>query len=256
MIRIIAAALLVAATLAKDPAEGWMAYAVGQIPAGVQRITRLDMKWKEPSAPPQSQSFYSPWFGMDPADELNLIQPVNPWVGSSWAAYTEYFQWSPQHNSNSKQISGVKPGQTLSGSLQYYPELDSYNLTQNVLETGTVSTQIVKCQSGKKFTVPYVVFEKVAKCNAYPPDGIVTFFDIRVGCDFKECTEQIKWTPKVLTPNCNMKAVINKAKNTIAITWDTKAKSKYDNMTAAVLYDLNMKGGGWATKLGLERPSE
>eukprot|EP01052_Picozoa_sp_SAG31_P059281 SAG31_NODE_18601_length_630_cov_0.772128_1_plen_36_part_10 len=36
---------------------------------------------------------------MDPADNLNLIQPVNPWTGRSWSAYTEYFQWSPEHNS-------------------------------------------------------------------------------------------------------------------------------------------------------------
>ena len=26
--------------------------------------------------PRQSNSFYSPWFGMDPPDNLNLLQPV------------------------------------------------------------------------------------------------------------------------------------------------------------------------------------
>ena len=55
--------------------------------------------------PKHTRAFFSPWFGMDPADNLNLIQPVNPWSGSSWAMYTEYYQWSPTHNSNSKQVS-------------------------------------------------------------------------------------------------------------------------------------------------------
>ena len=53
---------------------------------------------------------------MDPSDNLNLVQPVNPWSGSSWSMYTEYFQWSPTHNSNSRQHS-VEAGQTLHGQL-------------------------------------------------------------------------------------------------------------------------------------------
>jgi hypothetical protein len=54
---------------------------------------------------------------------------VNPWGGSSWTAYTEYFQWQPEHNSNSRQV-GVKAGQTLVGSLEFLPLRDAYNLTQ------------------------------------------------------------------------------------------------------------------------------
>ena len=52
---------------------------------------------------------------MDPDDNLNLIQPVNPWSGSSWSMYTEYFQWRPTHNSNSKQYK-VNAGETLHGT--------------------------------------------------------------------------------------------------------------------------------------------
>ena len=72
---------------AQDPAGGWMAYAVGDISStGANRITRLDMKWVVSDAPSDKlNAFYSPWFGMDPADNLNLIQPVNPWLGDSWA---------------------------------------------------------------------------------------------------------------------------------------------------------------------------
>merc|ERR1719198_2642851 len=101
------------ATLARaqDPAHGWMAYAVGSIPDDANRITRLEMKWKVSENPRDSRSFFSPWFGMDPNDNLNLIQPVNPWLGRGWSMYTEYFQWSPTHNSNSKSYD-IEAGQT------------------------------------------------------------------------------------------------------------------------------------------------
>merc|ERR1711904_177624 len=110
---------------------------------------------------------------MDPADNLNLLQPVNPWTGQ-WEMYTEYFQWRPTHNSNSQQHS-VKAGQTLHGAITYNEGDDSYEVTQTIVETGVKSSQTVKCQSGKKFTIPYVVYEKTFQCNAYPPDGKVTF---------------------------------------------------------------------------------
>ena len=143
-------------SLAQDPAEGWMAYAVGSIPDSKERITRLEMKWKVGQEPKSSYAFFSPWFGMDPSDNLNLIQPVNPWSGDAWSMYTEYFQWSPVHNSNSEQ-QPVEAGQTLHGSLVYSKEDDSYVLTQKVLETGATSSQTVKCQSGKAYKVPYIV---------------------------------------------------------------------------------------------------
>ena len=122
-------ALPIASTFAQDPADGWMAYAVGSIPESKERITRLEMKWKVGQEPKSSYAFFSPWFGADPADNLNLIQPVNPWSGDSWSMYTEYFQWSPTRNSNSEQRS-VEAGQTLHGSLVYSEADDSYTLTQ------------------------------------------------------------------------------------------------------------------------------
>merc|ERR1719506_272967 len=101
-----------------------MAYAVGKIPSSAQRITKLQMTWKVGAAAKRSSAFYSPWFGMDPADNLNLLQPVNPWEGSSWSMYTEYYQWSPSRNSNSRAYS-VKAGQTLHGSIIYNKASDS-----------------------------------------------------------------------------------------------------------------------------------
>ena len=60
---------------------------------------------------------------------------------------------------------------------------DSYFLSQTVVETGATSTQTVKCQSGKKYLVPYVVYEKVSSCSHYPPDGVVTFHNITMECE-------------------------------------------------------------------------
>jgi len=246
-----AAALFVASAAGQDPAGGWMAYAVGSIPSGKERITKLDMKWKVSEDARRSDSFYSPWFGMDPADNLNLVQPVNPWTGSSWAMYTEYFQWSPEANSNSKQ-QDVKAGQTLHGSLVYSAGGDSYTLTQTVVETGATSSQVVKCQSGKKYTVPYIVYEKTTKCKNYPPDEKVTFFDIVAECDGADCTNDIKWEAKVKDANCEMKAVIT-SNTEISITWSNSAASRFDNMTAGQIYDIN--NHGWARSLNLTRPS-
>ncbi len=56
---------------------------------------------------------------------------------------------------------------------------------QTIVETGVSSTQVVPCQNGKKFVVPYVVYEKVWQCSAYPADEIVTFRDIKISCDNK-----------------------------------------------------------------------
>ena len=251
----IATALVAAPALvaAQDPANGWMAYAVGTVPAGTERITKLEMTWKIGADPRRGTgAFFSPWFGMDPLDNLNLIQPVNPWGGSSWSMYTEYFQWRPEHNSNSQQHI-ARAGQTLHGSLVYDASSDSYICTQTIVETGVKSTQTVKCQNGKKYALPYVVYEKVYPCGDYPPDGIVTFTDIVAECDGKDCAADIQWVGKNKDGgHCNMKANIGAGNKDISITWDTSLPSAYDNHTRTELFDLNYHG--WATKLNLTRP--
>jgi hypothetical protein len=241
-----------AVAFCQDPAGGWMAYAVGSVPAGTQRITKMEATWTVGANPPKSRSFFSPWFGLDPADNLNLIQPVNPWSGSSWSMYTEYYQWSPTHNSNSKTFA-VSAGQTLKGSLVYDASSDSYQLTQTIVETNSISTQTVPCQAKKQYNLPYFVYEKTFPCATYPPDQIVTFRDIVVECDGKDCTDSVKWAAKVKDANCNMQAVITN-QTTISITWDTSAKSLYDTHTDTELVKLNAHG--WARNARLSDAGE
>merc|ERR1712136_13613 len=181
-----------------------------------------EMTWTVGQTPTWSWAFFSPWFGMDPADNLNLIQPVNPWSGSAWSMYTEYYQWSPEHNSNSQSYS-VQAGQTLHGALVYSAADDSYTLSQTVVETGETSSQVVQCQSGKKFVVPYVVYEKVFSCYTYPGDGKVSFRNIIVECDGKDCTQDVQWEARIK---------------------DVNARSAYDNMTRTELINLNAHGWG------------
>ena len=54
-------------------------------------------------------------------------------------------------------------------------------------ETGASSSQVVPCQSGKKYTVPYVVYEKTWPCGDYPPDGKVSFNIVASECDGAPC---------------------------------------------------------------------
>jgi hypothetical protein len=250
MVKIAVAATLASVAVAQDPANGWIAYAVGEAPAGTGRITSLEMTWKVSSSPSRGSAFYSPWFGMDPSDNLNLIQPVNPWGGSSWSMYTEYFQWSPEHNSNSEQ-ERVESGQTLHGALTYHPQFGGYTLNQTIVETGKSSSQFVKDQNGKNYTLPYVVYEKVFPCGDYPPDGKVDFKIVKAECDNVDCMAGIKWSPKVKEDHCNFKANIVSSSE-ISITWDTSMASKYDDFTAQQLHDLNYNG--WATQLNIPRP--
>lgn len=241
-------ASVLVAVAAQDPAPGWMAYAVGAIPEQYERITKLEMTWTVGEAPKSSSAFFSPWFGMDPADNLNLVQPVNPWEGRGWSMYTEYYQWSPSHNSNSRAYN-VQPGQNLHGSVVYDASSDSYTLTQTIVETGETSSQVVKCQSGKKYVIPYVVYEKEWTCSDYPPDGKVTFRNIVVECDGSDCTESVQWQAKVKDSNCDMAAHVESgskavAENEISITWNTRMASRFDNFTEAELIQHNAKGWG------------
>jgi len=60
----IAAAASASIALAQDPADGWMAYAVAELPEGAI-INSASMKWTNLDNPTKGGAFYSPWFGED-----------------------------------------------------------------------------------------------------------------------------------------------------------------------------------------------
>jgi hypothetical protein len=90
--RLLLLAAAAVAVTAQDPAEGWLGYAQAVSPTGAGRITFAEAYWVNLQTPVDGGAFWSPWFGVETSDNLNLLQPVNPWVGDSYSIYNEYFQ--------------------------------------------------------------------------------------------------------------------------------------------------------------------
>lgn len=61
----------------------------------------------------------------------------------------------------------------------------------------------------------------------------------------KDCTKETTWEANVKDDNCEMAAHIDESANTISITWNINASSKYDGMSKNELFNKNFKG--WAT---------
>jgi hypothetical protein len=219
--------LLAFGAYAQDPAQGWMGYAVGTYPGG-GRITFMEAYWKCGATPRTSSSFYSPWFGIETSDNLNLLQPVNPWEGNKWEIYNEYFQWSPESNKNSA-AHVVDAGDILYGSVTLNDTDHSYMLYHKDETSGwSVNMSIpiqMKGTAYKNYTIAYIVYEKVCPCADYPPDNEVTFYDIKIEYEGKDATNSVQWKTAYVDNNCNNRAhVLNQT--AIQITWDTKFDEK------------------------------
>lgn len=218
----IALACLIGAVAAQDPAPGWLAYATATCPAG-QRITHMEADWTVLDNPTPSGAFFSPWFGIDTTSNLNLLQPVNPWFGSSWSIYTEYFQWSPVNNQDSQQMS-TSAGNQLHGEVTFQgASAQSYKLSQTDKTASQTSSMTIPVQQNsaggyKNYTVMYIVFEKVAQCWQYPPNGKVTFRNIKVYCN--DVLVSPSWTTSFVEDVCDFRAHVESSSQ-VSITWNT-----------------------------------
>ena len=91
-------------------------------------------------------------FGIETSDNLNLIQPVNPWTGNQWEIYNEYFQWKPTHNENSRSHV-TYPGDLIYGSVTFDSQNQVYKMYHADLTKGhewSVNTTIPVQQEGVK----------------------------------------------------------------------------------------------------------
>lgn len=174
-----------------------------------------------PQDPLKKGAFFSPWFGIEASDNLNLIQPVNPWSADGWSIYNEYFQWSPESNYNSESHT-VKAGDIVYGSVDYVAANNSYTITHSSMSDGwSVASSIpIQKKNGayKIFNIIYFVFEKVAKCDQYPPNNEVTFYDIKIEYDGVQVNPQ--WKTAFVDDVCNNRAAILNS-TAIQITWDS-----------------------------------
>jgi hypothetical protein len=225
---------------AQDPANGWLGYATGVYPGG-GRISFIEAYWKCGAAPKPSTAFFSPWFGIDTSDNLNLLQPVNPWTGNQWEIYNEYYQWEPTHNENSASHV-TQPGNVLYGSITLNATSNSYMLYHKDETSGWSVNMSVPIQQKngvyKNYTIIYFVYEKVTSCGNYPPDGVVDFYNISVQYEGKDATQQVKWSTAYVENVCNNRAHVIDPTH-IQITWDTKFDEVEKSKTAEGISGLN-----------------
>jgi len=215
---------LVVGIASQDPAQGWLGYAEATYPAGI--LTYIEAKWTVPENPTVGGAFFSPWFGIETSDNMNLVQPVNPWVFDHWEIYNEYFQWDPENNIDSANHV-VQAGDILFGSVTYNAATASYTMYHKDLTDGwSVSTNIpiqADPDTGvlKNYTIAYFVMEKSWDCNQYPANGEVTFYDIVIKYNGK----QIKplWTTSYVDDVCDCRASIL-SPSSLKISWSTSDK--------------------------------
>ena len=108
------------------------------------------------------------------------------------------------------------------GTVRYDPANKAYIMNHTNLNDGYSAITTIPVQKEglfyKKYTIVYFVFEKEFPCGAYPPDGQVTFFDIKVEYDNQPV--EPKWTTDYVDDVCNNRAhILNES--SIRITWDT-----------------------------------
>ena len=92
----------------------------------------------------------------------------------------------------------------------------------------------------KEYTIAYFVFEKAANCAQYPPEGRVTFRDIRI--EYEGVEQTPVWPTGIVDDVCNNRAhIVNST--TVEITWDVTAADPAPELIAA------------HAKVGMQRPS-
>jgi len=210
--------------VAQDPAISWTAYAMGVYPSGT-KITLAAAKWDVPDTPlfTGDSSFFAPgWFGIETSDNLNLIQSVSPWMFSTYTFYNEYYQWVPEQNVDSDTYS-TQPGNTLSSVITYNVSTESYDMVfndtsqKNSALKSSFKIQVDDHNNTKNYTIVYFVFENYMKCDYYPPNDMVVFYDITIEYDGMPVTPT--WTTGIVgSGNCDLAAHIV-SPDQIKITW-------------------------------------
>mmetsp|Transcript_2044 Transcript_2044/g.2561 ORF Transcript_2044/g.2561 Transcript_2044/m.2561 type:complete len:226 (+) Transcript_2044:57-734(+) len=216
-------AVFVAGINAQDPANSWLGYAKGVNPANTGIITMMEAYWKVPSKPKYTGCRFTPWFGIETSDNLNLIQPVNPFESGHWDIYNEYYQWSPSHDTSSKRHE-VSPGDIIYGKVTLNNAKTSYDMYVSDLNDGWYGTLNIPIQSSKtgglkSYTISYIVWEHpCGSCADYPQDNEMLFYNISVYYDYKKVSP--KWSTGYVENKCDSRAkIVNET--AILLTWNS-----------------------------------
>ena len=117
---------------------------------------------------------------------------------------------------------------SLYASVTFHEPTQSYMMYSEILTNGhkettnlTIPVQRDRNGNYKKYTIVYIVFEKICHiCSEYPPDDIVTYHNISVYYGGKKVSP--KWTTGVVDEVCGMTAHIVD-ESTVTITWNSKS---------------------------------
>jgi len=222
----VVSALLVAQSIAGDPSSGWLSYAEYRAPnEGI--ITAMNVTWEVPSEPSRHGGSPAFWFGTQTSNGNGaLIQPILKWESSRYNIFHEIFDWtwSPfPHDEQGKRVR-VQPGDSISSTLTYRPEDQSYDMFMASAQLGTSLTYNYKLKKRQKKTesVAYFVLEhQPSRCDEFPPNGQITFTDISVEVN-GELVESPVWVPKQEVPKCSSKVEVPDPR-TVKISWDATA---------------------------------
>ncbi len=86
----------------------------------------------------------------------------------------------------------------------------------------------------KNYSIAYFVFEKTAPCGDYPPDELVTFYDVVIQWD--GVSQPATWTESYVEDVCNFRAQVpnpSTSNGTVTITWSTTAEDPKPELIAA-----------------------
>ena len=76
------------------------------------------------------------------SDNLDLLQPVNPWTGNGWSAYDEEFLWNGMRNRNSRAIS-ASAGDVMFARVYFNEKEQTYTASQANMNTGEIVNMTV-----------------------------------------------------------------------------------------------------------------
>lgn len=209
--------------LAQDPASSWLCYALTQSSDG-SGATRVSATTQIPSGPPQDPNGEPAWwFGIEPSNNLYLIQPILPkWLGDGYYIFNEMFDW---HTFNDQQSTNIKIPYGTNVSAEIITRDGGKHYTMTVKAQGhqwnlTVPTY----KDDGPFTNVYFVLEhQVDRCSQLPSAGSLSYTDIEIEFGGKRVVPQ--WSTHLERPVCKSQVKVI-SPSSLSIEWDPQQEKQ------------------------------
>lgn len=132
--------------------------------------------------------------------------------------FHEIFDWTDMHDSASKHVT-VKAGEVITAAVDFKASDNSYEMSMSSSSGGSISYNYpLRSAQKTSESVGYFVLEhQPGNCDEYPPNGKVTWTDIKIEVDGD--TAGAKWEAKQEQPACSSKVTVVD-QSTIELTWE------------------------------------